>query len=307
MALHVDSLLDRLQLKSKLRFWRVLSLLLVVLCIGLVARGGHGSKSGGFGSGMKAHIARLSIDGVITEDRERRELIADLAEDKNVKAVILSIDSPGGTAAGGESLYLALRELGAKKPLVAVMEGMAASGGYMTALSADRIYAREGTLTGSIGVILEMAEFTELAKKLGIEPITVKSGPFKGAPTPLEKFTPEQRASIQRVIDRFHLYFKTMTAERRHLPMDRVTQLAQGQVYSGAEAVELKLVDALGGEKEAQKWLETEKKIDPKLEIEDAEVPKKDEKIWDKVSAIISGKGLGDVLLKQHGLMTIWQ
>jgi protease-4 len=187
------------------------------------------------------------------------------------------------------------------------MHGMATSGGYMAALGADRIYARQGTITGSIGVILQTAEFTEMAKKLGIEPITVKSGEFKATPSFAEKFTAEQRASIQAVIDSFHGYFKTITAERRGLSPAAVDKISQGQVYSGAQAVELKLVDALGGEKEAIAWLETEKKLAKELPVLDAEVEEEPKSLLEKISTFASSKGMGDVLWRQRGLMAHWQ
>lgn len=304
MALHVDHLLDRIQLKSRIRFWRILAILALLLAA-LVALRGHGGKGTGLNA-IQDHIARVKINGVIMDDKNRDEMMKDLVDDKRTKAIIVTIDSPGGSAAASQDIYLQLRKIAANKPVVCVMRGMAASGGFMTSLGCDYTVAREGTLTGSIGVILELAEVTELAKKLGIEPIVVKSGYYKGAPSPTEKFTPEQRASVQRVIDDFHRYFKTITAERRHLPLEAVTQLAQGQIYSGNQAVDLKLVDKVGGEEEVLAWLQTEKKLSKDLPVVDVEPVKEDEGIFSKVSSLVSGKGLASLMFKPQGLMVVW-
>src|SRR5262249_34918350 len=148
-----------------------------------------------------------------------------------------------------------------KKPVVAVMRSIAASAGYMVALAADHIVAREGTITGSIGVLIETAEVTELAEKIGIKPVLVKSSPLKGTPSPFEKTTPEAERVIRDVVNDFYNRFVDMVAERRALPRDRVVQLADGRVYSGRKAAEDKLIDGIGGEDEAVKWLVTEKHI----------------------------------------------
>ncbi len=305
MALHVDHLLDRIQLKSRIRFWRVVAILALVLASVALLRGGHAGK--GVGT-MSDHIARVRVDGVIMDDKERDTMLDDLASDKRTKAVLVLIDSPGGSASASQDIYLKLRAIAKTKPVACVMRGMAASGGFMTALGCDYTVAREGTLTGSIGVILQIAEITELAKKLGIEPITVKSGFYKGAPSPFEKFNAEQHASVQGVIDDFHRYFKSITAERRHLPAEVVDKLAQGQIYSGSQAVQLKLVDALGGEDEALAWMKNTnpQKIDKGLSVVDVEPAKDEESFLGKFGSVASGKIFNE-LMPARGLMAIWR
>ncbi len=306
MALHVDHLLDRIQLKSRIRFWRIFAIVALLLCAFLVLRG-HSGKSGNSLSAMSDHIARVKVSGVIMDDKDRDDMFADIEKDKRTKALVVTIDSPGGSASASQDIYLALRKIAASKPVVCVMRGMAASGGFMTALGCDYTVAREGTLTGSIGVILQLAEVTELAKKIGIEPITVKSGFYKGAPSPFEKFNPEQRASVQRVIDDFHTYFKRITAERRHLPKEVVAQLAQGQIYSGGQAVELKLVDALGGEEEAIAWMEKDRKLTHDLPVMDVEPVKEEDGILSKFSSLATGRIFESLLIKPEGLMAMWR
>ncbi|NBX03468.1 MAG: S49 family peptidase [Alphaproteobacteria bacterium] len=174
MALNADTLLDRIYLKSQLARWRVLAVVFAALAlIAVVERTSINSPI------EKDFVARITFDGIIGDDQEIYNLIDEVAENPKAKAVVLWLDTPGGSAVGGEEVFLRLRALAAKKPVVAVMRSVAASAGYMIALGADHIVAREGTITGSIGVIIEAAEITELAKKIGIEPMIIKSAPLK--------------------------------------------------------------------------------------------------------------------------------
>lgn len=268
MPLNADTLLDRIQLKAQATRWRILAIVAAVLCIVVATE----HYFGGFSPLESSHIARLNIEGVIYDDPARDELIRELREDSKVKAVIVRLDTPGGSAVAGEELYLQLKALSKVKPVVSVMRTMAASAGYMVSLGTQRSWAREGTITGSIGVILQAAEFTELAKKLGITPITIKTGPYKASPNPAEKFTPDQEAVLQSAVQDFFDIFINMVVERRGLSKPEVTRLADGRIYTGRQAVTLKLIDAIGGEAEAIEWLEKNKKIPTGLEIRDAEI-----------------------------------
>src|ERR1700722_17991089 len=170
MSLETDLLLDRRRLKRRLLFWRSFAVLAVVAAV-LVAMRGEGVPFG------RAHIARLAVSGIITDDRKLVEAVSKLADNDSVKALIVTIDSPGGSVAGGEALHDAIGLVAQKKPVVAVMGGTAASAGYMVAVPAARIFAREGTLTGSIGVLLETGEVSGLLKTLGIDAEAITSGP----------------------------------------------------------------------------------------------------------------------------------
>src|ERR1700744_3230418 len=172
MSLETALLLDRRRLKRRLVFWRVFA----VVALGVAVLGGLR------GAGLRpegAHINRGSVNGIITEDRKLTESIDKLATDSRVKAVILSIDSPGGSVSGGETLHDAIARVAAKKPVVVTMGGLAASAGYMIAVPATRIFAREATLTGSIGVLLETGEVSGLLGKLGISAEVGRAGPRK--------------------------------------------------------------------------------------------------------------------------------
>lgn len=304
MGLNADTLLDRINLKAQLTRWRVFAIVCVVVTALLALERFSGNKTPLKGD----FVARLTIDGVITDDPLRDELIQDIRNNSHIKAVIVKIDSPGGAAVGGQELYMHLRELSKSKPTVTVMRNMATSAGYMIALGTDQIFAREGTITGSIGVILQMAEFTELAKKLGINPITIKSGANKGSPSPFEKITPEQGDIVQSVIMDFYNVFVDMVAERRRLPRETVLKLADGRIYSGGQAVQNKLIDAIGGEQEAFDWLVKNRKISSHLKIDDVKPENEDAPLIEKLSEATGSRLFG--VFKGNrldGLVGIWQ
>jgi protease-4 len=300
MAINADTLLDRLYLKSQITRWRVLAVLFAVLA-GVVFTERFAAHS----AIERNFVARLTIDGIISDDQQMYNLIDDIAENPRAKAVILWIDTPGGSAVGGEETFLRLRQLAAKKPVVAVMRSIAASAGYMVALGSDYIFAREGTITGSIGVIIETAEATELAEKIGIKPIVIKSSPLKGSPNPLEKSTPEAEAVIQQVINDFYVRFVDMVADRRKLPRDKVMELADGRVYSGKRAMDYKLIDAIGGEDEAMDWLVKNRHIRQDLDIKDVQI-EQENSLFDELTQSIAGKFFQKSSIGLDGLSAIW-
>lgn len=302
MPLSADTLLDRIHLKNLLTKWRVIAIVAVTALL-VVATEKHGN----LGPLKKNYIARVSIDGVIMDDMQRDKMLDELRDDKKAKAVIVRLDTPGGSAVGGQMLYKKLRAIAEKKPVVAVMRSMATSAGYLTAIGADYVLAMEGTITGSIGVILQMAEVTELAEKLGINPITIKSGPNKGSPSPFEKFTPKQAEIIQAAIMDFYAYFVDLVAERRHLPRETVATIADGRIYSGKQALDLKLVDQLGGEEEALAWLADNRKIDTSLEINDIKEENAVPSLLDSVKSLANGKIFSNLHVTLDGLLLIWQ
>jgi protease IV len=212
-------------------------------------------------------IARITIDGVITGDAITLGLVESAAKADYVKAVIVRIDSPGGTTVGSEALYEAIRDLSAKKPVVAVMDSVAASGGYITALATDRILARGNTITGSIGVIFSYPDVSKLLDTLGVKMEEVKSGEFKAQPTPYKPMDERVRSVTSAMVMESYDWFLGLVSERRKLPADVARTLGDGRVYSGRQAVANKLIDALGGEDEAVAWLETEKGVAKDLDV----------------------------------------
>lgn len=261
-ASDIDHIINHLSLRKKLRRWRWLAFALAVIAlIAIVA-----SLSGGGGRPAYDHIARLRIDGLITGDQQTLQLLEDVGKSDQAKAVVLRIDSPGGTTAGSEALYLAIRDLSARKPVVAVMDTVAASGGYIAALAADRVLARGNTITGSIGVIFTFPEVSRLLNSVGVTIEEIKSGDLKAEPSPYKPVSEKARAYAQLMVQDGFVWFKGLVAERRKLAPAKVDALADGRIFTGRMAVTEGLIDGLGGEKEAMDWLASEKKIGPDLE-----------------------------------------
>ena len=264
MALETDLLLDRRRLKRRLNFWRVAAVV-AVMAAGVAVAGRAGSLPA---AGVR-HVARVNLTGVISEDTKLLQAVADLAKDPTVPAVIVSIDSPGGSVAGGESLRAALIRVAAAKPVVAVMRGTAASAGYMVALPAARIFARDATLTGSIGVILQTGEVSGLLGKLGASAEAITSGPLKDQPSLTRGLTPQGREYLHGLVDDMYDQFVGMVAEARHMEPTRVRELADGRAYTGRQAQKLGLVDEIGGELEARDWLARERGIPASTPVRD--------------------------------------
>ena len=262
MSLETDLLLDRRRLKRRLVFWRVFAVLALIVA----------ALSGLRGAGLAprgAHIERVTVSGLITDDRKLTEAVYALADDDRVKAIILSIDSPGGSVAGGETLHAAITRVAAKKPVVVTMGGLAASAGYMIAVPATRIFARESTLTGSIGVLLQTGEVSGLLGKLGITAEVVRSGPLKDEPSLVRPVSPEGKAVLQGLVDDMYDQFVSMVAAGRHLDPAKVRSLADGRAYTGRQALGLGLVDAIGGEREARDWLASAQGVSAALPVQD--------------------------------------
>nr|WP_314073581.1 signal peptide peptidase SppA [uncultured Roseococcus sp.] len=264
MTLESDLLLDRRRLKRQLGFWRGALVLGVVVLGGLwLGRGLPDALAGD-------HVARLPIEGTITDDPKLLREIDRIRRDSHTRAVLVMIDSPGGTVAGGEGIYRALRALRESgKPVVAVMRGTAASAGYMVALPAERIFSREATLTGSIGVLLQSVEVSELVSRLGVRMETLTSGPLKDQPSPFRPLSEEGRASLAGVVDDMYRQFVAMVVANRQMPEERVLSLADGRVMTGRQAVAAGLVDEIGGENEARNWLAANRGVAAELPARD--------------------------------------
>jgi protease IV len=266
MSLDSDVIVDRRRIRRKLTFWRVVAALLAiaaVIILGMIATpGGRGAFS------ATGSIARVTIEGLIRSDQDRVEALERLAKSK-AAAVIVHINSPGGTTAGSEQLYDALVQLKAKKPLVVVVEGLAASGGYITAIAADHIVAQQTSLVGSIGVLFQFPNFTDLMKTVGVKVEEVKSSPLKAAPNGFEPTSPEARAALDSLVKDSYAWFRDLVKARRGMDDALLEKVADGRVFTGRQAVDLKLVDQLGDEKTAVAWLVAQKGIKSDLPVHD--------------------------------------
>src|SRR5213596_2562382 len=263
MSLDADTIVDRRRMRRKLTFWRVGA---IIVAIGAVIAAAAALRAPGTEAwvGTAGSIARVTITGLIRTDQQRVEALERLGKSR-ARAVIVHINSPGGTTSGSEQLHDSLTRLKAQKPLVVVVDGVAASGGYITAIAADHIVALETSLVGSIGVLFQYPNVAELLKTLGVKIEEIKSSPLKAAPNGFEPTSPEARAAIESIVRDSYAWFRGLVQDRRHLDAASLDRVADGRIFTGRQAIELKLVDELGDEQSAVDWLAKEKSIDPKL------------------------------------------
>ena len=310
----IATALDRRRLSRRVTLWRALAFLAIAaaLIAALWAFGAFRGLAAG------PYIARVPITGVITQDRDLMNLLDRLRRDPNVAGVVLAVDSPGGTAVGGEAIYGAVRELAVAKPTVASVGGLAASAGYMIAAGADHIVARNASIVGSIGVIVQLPQVGGLLDKVGVDVFTVKSGSVKGEPSTFAKEAdPEAVAMMQRMVDSSFQWFVDLVAERRPLNRTETLRLADGSVFSGRQALPLRLVDEIGGEDEAVAWLVRERGVAPNLSLRERKPAE------DGLSGLLgfgsrdSGMAVADAVRQEirrlapgvflDGLVSIWQ
>lgn len=266
--------------RSRFR-WRLIAAIAVIAAIGLYLSQ--------IATPVGKHIARFEVAGIITDDPDRDALLKKIAEKDDAEALIVRIDSPGGTVAGSEALYESLRAVGETKPVVAVMREVAASGGYITALAADHVVARGNTITGSVGVIFTAPNVHELLDRLGLEVVEVRSGRLKAQPAPYNPVNPLVIEAEEALVADSFAWFTNLVKERRQLDENAMEIVKEGGVFTGRQAQEIGLIDTLGGEETAVAWLEAEKNIAPDRKILDYEVRGKPD-------------GLLDLILKQIGL-----
>lgn len=265
MSLTNEYLIDRRRLRRKLGFWRLAATLaLAAAALAVLARTGVGSLASP--EKLVPHVARLQIQGLITGDRDTIDLVKSIG-DSHASAVLVGIDSAGGTTAGAEKLYEELRRLAAKKPVVAVVGNLGASGAYIAALAADQIVARGNSLVGSVGVLFQYPNVHELLGRAGVTVEQIKSSPLKAAPNGFEPTSEAARAAIENLVEDSFGWFKGLVKDRRKLDDEELAKVADGRVFTGRQALGLKLVDVIGGEREAIEWLEANKGIAKKLPV----------------------------------------
>lgn len=321
MSLDSDVIVDRRRIRRKLSFWRVIAAVVLIAAIVIVAvvatPAGRGTIT------TAGSIARVKIEGLIRSDNDRVEALERL-EKSSAAAVVVHINSPGGTTAGSEQLYDALVRLKAKKPLVVVVEGLAASGGYITAIAADHIVAQQSSLVGSIGVLFQYPNFSELMKTVGVKVEEVKSSPLKAAPNGFEPTSPEARAALEALVKDSYAWFRGLVKDRRGMDDGLLEKVADGRVFTGRQALELKLVDALGDEKTAIAWLVAQKNVKKDLPVRDFKLmPRFGDFTFLRTAASITLDALGLSAIARHveragfaqavdrlgldGMLALWQ
>ncbi len=292
-ALERDFYEERRRKWRRSAFWRGFAVaLLVLLVIG-----------GIFGSDLMrqrgAHVARVEIAGVITDDLARDEMLAALGRAPGARALILRINSPGGTTAGSEALYEAVRAIAETRPVVAVLGEVAASGGYIAAISADHIVARGNTLTGSIGVIMEYPDLTGVMERLGIGLETVRSSELKAEPSPFRPTNPAARARDAALVGESYVWFRDLVGARRGLEGAALDSVANGGVFTGRIALGNGLIDAIGGEDAALAWLESQEQGLAALPVRNWEV-REDRSLFSRLLGSLAPSGgiLGEISLR---------
>ena len=298
MALEADRYFDRRRLKRRLGLWRIIAVVAVV-AVAIIAFG----RFGDFGGGNS--VATLDVTSVIFDDTSRSDALRKLAANANVKALIVRINSPGGTVVGGEALYFGLRAVAKKKPVVAVMGEVATSAGYMTAIGADYIVGRPSTITGSIGVLMQTTEITGLLSKLGIKAETIKSAPLKAQPNPLEPMSPAARAAAENIISDIYDMFVDLVTERRKMARPAVLKIADGRVYTGRQALRNGLIDAIGDIDTARQWLAEHRDIAKSLQLRPMKIKREPGSLLERFSDLF-GITLFSERLRLDGAISLW-
>jgi protease-4 len=271
MSLETEAVIDRRRLRRSISFWRTIAVLAAVAVLAGLALGSDQLM----GLGERKQIARVTVEGMIFENREQLRLLERIAEAKHVEGLIVFINSGGGTTTGGEALYDALRRVSATKPVVAQFGTVAASAAYITGLATDHIVARGNTITGSVGVILQWAELSQLMDKLGVKVNEIKTGPLKANPSMFSPLDEAGQQAARIMVDDSFKWFLSLVSSRRNVATAAIPGLEQGRVYSGREALGYKLIDEIGGEAEAVRWMEEKRGVTRKLKVVDWK-PKKD-------------------------------
>lgn len=264
MVLDAESVIERRRLKRRVTIWRIAAVVLGLLFLGVIAFSNDETAGS---AGILPHVARITVSGVITDDRKVLNLIDRVGKARQVRAVIVDINSPGGTTTGGEAMYDAIRRLAQKKPVVATCGTLATSAAYIVALATDRIFVYGNTITGSVGVIFQWANVSELLKSIGIEVEEVKSGPLKAVPSPFEPTDERAREMTAQMVDDAKVWFVDLVEKRRKISPQSVPGLTEGRIYSGRQALDLKLVDQIGGERAALRWLSEERGVPSGLKV----------------------------------------
>ena len=301
MTTEADLLIERRRLRRRLLVWRLVALVAVFAVVFSLARR-HGGPGG---IGGPAHVDALVVNGVITDEPPRIAAIDRARHDPSVRALILRVDSPGGSVAGGENLHDALARFAADKPMVAVMGGTAASAAYMISVPARRIFASNATLTGSIGVILESPDVSGLLGKLGIAVDELVSGPLKGQPSITSPLSSQGRQVLQGVVADLYEQFVRIVASGRHMDPARVRTLADGRVYTGHQALPLGLIDQIGTEEDARGWLADSAGVARALPVRDLDWRPKPPGLRGLVGALLKIVVPQGVML--DGAEAIWQ
>jgi protease IV len=243
-------------------------------------------------------VAVLEVDGVILDSQVYLESLSKIKKDDGIKALVLRVDSPGGAVGPSQEIYSEIKKVREKKPVVATLGSVGASGGYYIACAAEKILANPGTITGSIGVIAEFMSYKQLLKWAKVDVTVIKSGEFKDVGSPLREMTEPERQYIQNLIDNVHSQFKLVVSQGRGIDLKEVERIADGRVFTGEQAKDLKLVDELGSLSDAIRLAGTMGGI--KGEPNVVYYPKKKMNLLDFLLSKFESHGLIGFPIKEH-------
>ena len=297
--------------RRKLFLWRIFSFVLAISLVYIFFSNPKTNIS------SKPHIANYNISGLLVNADQILEDLEYLDFDDNVKAIIITVDSPGGTTVSAEEIFLKIRSISLNKPIVVVMKNIATSGAYLFSIGADRIFARENTITGSVGVLLQWARIDQGLEKLGIEMKEVKSGKLKAEPDLFGESDEEALVLTQKIVDETYAWFLNLVTERRKIGDYTISLISDGRIFTGRQALDLNLIDEIGGSREAKLWLIENREINTDLEILAYDQNKNTNFIELSVAKIMDyfniNSSYGDSLknnlslISINGLLSIWQ
>ena len=297
--------------RRKLFLWRFFSFVLAISLLYIFFSNPKTNIS------SKPHIANYNISGLLVNADQILEDLEYLDFEDNVKAIIITVDSPGGTTVTAEEIFLKIRSISLNKPIVVVMKNIATSGAYLFSIGADRIFARENTITGSVGVLLQWARIDQGLEKLGIEMKEVKSGKLKAEPDLFGESDEEALVLTQKIVDETYAWFLNLITERRRIGDYAISLISDGRIFTGRQALDLNLIDEIGGNREAKLWLIENREINTDLEILAYDQNKNTNFIELSVAKIMDyfnmNSSYGDrlknnlSLINIDGLLSIWQ
>ena len=304
-----DYIIDRHRLRRKLSAWRIIAIVIAVIGAGAISVLVVDEIET-----FENHIARIHIEGTIIYDADLIELIDEVKDNELVKGVVIVIDSPGGTIVGGESLFNAIDELAQDKPTTATINTLGASAGYLVATATEYIVAHQTSIVGSIGVIFQYPQIDKMLEDYGIKVKEIKSSPLKAAPSIFTPENPEARKMIQIMIDDSFKWFKNLVAQKRGYSNEEIEKIADGSIYTGNQALNIRLIDAVGGEETARKWLINTKGLDEELNIITHEVHREETfgylTAGGIINSIVNNRDIKKWIKKNislDGMLAIWQ
>ena len=215
----------------------------------------------------KSFIGKVHLEGIINDKNELIKQLNDISQNENIKGLLIVVNSPGGTFVSSKEILDTLAKISAKIPTTAYMRELGTSGAYLASLGTNKIFANQGTITGSIGVILQTAQLTSLMEKIGVKPIVIKSGELKATPNPLEKINEEKINYLKRIIEQLQNEFINIVEQKRNLTKTTLGKISSGRIFTSKQALDLNLIDFIGNETDALDWIIKEGELDQKIDV----------------------------------------